>query len=182
MSDNEDGFDADDLAEYFGDQEGTPEDIFSLVTAIPKRKIKVKAHLQDADGDKIETAKIATELVDFVNREMSKPENNNINTQVFPLITQLMVSYIPRVVGLDYAKVVFAAPALRNTFIHMGMASFLMLQYIKQNNLKIVTIEEEITEQELERMHAHEEEVQSALDRAIKDILNKNGRGPGDEN
>ncbi len=172
----------DDLSDSITDEDMadmdniSPEDVFSLVTIIPGRKMRVKAHLIDKDGEKIELSEIAQDLVKYTAEKMKDEENNQVNTQVFPLMAQLMVSYIPRVVGLGGADLLFGAPIMRGSLINMAMAAFLMLQYIRQHNLKIVTEEEEITDLELEALRQRDQDGAAALDNALRQMI-KGGQG-----
>ncbi len=164
--------------DFVDNRELSPEEIFKLVTVLPERLMRVKAHLVDKDRQRIETAEIAQDLVNYIHEQMKKPENNAVNTQIFPLMAQLMVSFVSRSVGIDVAAVFFMAPAMKIALIEMAMAAFLFMQYVRQHQLKIVTEEEEITSQDLSLIRSREVEGQRKLDEIFRQLIgssNDNG-------
>lgn len=172
MFEDDDGL-SDELKAFMKNEgQGTsPEDIFKVVTVMPERKLKITCYLVDKDGDRVEIADIADDLVKYIHEKMSVQENNDVNTQVFPLIGQLMASYTPRAVGMKPAAFLLAAPSIRNALIDLGMASFLMLQYIKQMGLKIVTNEEEISDQEMALYFKNGEKAEDFLKKSFDGFL-----------
>lgn len=157
-----------DFENYITEEdELAPEDVFQMVTIMPKRKIKMTAHLEDKDGQKITLATIATNLKNYIDGHMENVEDTPVNTQLFPLINQMMVSAIPRHVGLQLSSFLFAARGSRQAISVFGLQIALLMRYIQQHELKIVTEQVKISDKELEDYLSKEAEANSRLRNAI---------------
>lgn len=163
----------DELQDFLTKEEPKPEDIFSMVTIMPKKKIKVTAYLEDAEGDRILVSEIAESLVTFVNEQLKEQESTPVNSQLFPLCGQFMTSIVPRFVGLQIAGLMFEATAFRNALLTLSLSSTLFMQYIEQHKLKIVTEVTQLSDDEVNAYIARSEEfdrrLRSALEAAFGD-------------
>jgi hypothetical protein len=157
----------DELKDFMMEEGFKPEEAFSMVTLMPKRKIKVSAYLEDQEGERVLLGDIAEDLVRYIKEHMTADESSPINSQFFPLINQFMISIVPRVVGLQVTEFMFTASALRSAMSMFGLSVALLMQYIQQHNLKIVTEEEAITEEELEDFMERGQKAESALAKAL---------------
>lgn len=140
-----------------------PEQAFRMITIMPKNRIKVLAYLEDQDGDRITFKEIADELVDFVEENMTDPTPNQINAQMFPLTTQFMSSVVPKFVGNNIAAFLFAAPQFAKALSMLSLSTALLMQYIQQHNLKIVTETETLTDEELQLFTSNQEKASKAF-------------------
>jgi hypothetical protein len=157
----------DELKEFM-EQEGlTPETAFSMVTLMPKRKLKITAYLEDEEGEKVSLADLAQDVVRYIEEHMTDSESTAINSQFFPLINQFMTSVVPRATDLRVAEFMFTAGAIRHALSYFGLAVALLMQYISQHNLKIVTEEEAVTDEEMEDYLERSRNAERALARAL---------------
>lgn len=127
-----------------------PEDYFSMVTVMPKKKIKVVAYLEDEDGDRVTIADIAENLVEFITSHMTNEESTDINSQIMPLCGSFITSIIPRFVGFRPASFMFSASIFKDALLYLSMSSVLFIQYIEQNKLKIVTETFALSQEEID--------------------------------
>jgi hypothetical protein len=132
-----------------------PEDVFSLVTVMPKKKIKVTAYLEDSDGDRILVADIAENLVKYITEQMQLQESTPVNSQMFPLCASFMLSIVPRFVGIEASMFLFGGAMFREAMLHLTLASTLFMQYIEQHGLKVVTETTNLTDAEVEKYHTN---------------------------
>lgn len=161
---------SDDFNEWMSGagEERDPEDFFSLVTILRDRKLRIIAHLEDAEGNRIDLKEVATDLLAYIEKHMQSPTSTPVNDQIFPLLSQSMVSVVPRTAGISVADFIFSAGVLRNTMIRYGLASFLLAQYIQQHKLKIVTEEEPLTQHEIDEYMRKSEEAENKLRRVLR--------------
>lgn len=157
----------DELKAFMKEEGMDPEAAFSMVTLMPKKKLKISAFLEDDDGDRISLSDLAEDVVRYIEENMGDEESSMINSQFFPLINKFMTLVVPRATDLRVAEFMFTAGALRHALSYFGMAVALMMQYISQHNLKIVTEEETITDQELEDYLEQSKKAEQALARAL---------------
>lgn len=149
-----------------------PEEIFSMVTIMPKKKIKVTAYLEDEEGDKILISEIAENLVNFVNEQLGDEENTAVNSQLFPLCGQFMTSIVPRFMGFQLSSLMFEASGFRQALLTLTLSSTLFMQYIEQHKLKIVTEVTQLSDQEVEAYLSRSEEFDRRLRNAIETAFN----------
>jgi hypothetical protein len=157
----------DELQDFLTKEEPKPEDIFSMVTIMPKKKIKVTAYLEDEEGDRILVSDIAESLVNYVNDQLREQESTPVNSQLFPLCGQFMTSIVPRFVGLQISSLMFEATAFRQALLTLSLSSTLFMQYIEQHKLKIVT---EVTQLSDDEVNAYIERSEE-FDRRLRDAL-----------
>lgn len=156
-----------EFQDFMTKDEPKPEDIFSMVTILPKKKIKVTAYLEDKDGDRILIADIAENLVKYVNDQLTETETTPVNSQLFPLCGQFMTSLVPRFMGLRSASVLLQAQTFRHALLTLSLSSALFIQYIEQHELKIITEVAPISDDEIE----HYLRISSEMDDRLQEAL-----------
>lgn len=156
-----------DWMEQEGIDQYDPEDVFTLVTIMPERRIKVTAYLEDKDGNRVSLKDMGVQVLDYINRHLKDRSATPVNSQIFPLISQFMVSIVPRATDFPVADFMFTAPALREGLIKFGFSTFLLAQYLQQHKLKIVTEEEELSEEQIEEYYRRAREAEDKLRRAL---------------
>jgi len=156
-----------ELKDFLDGEELEPEDFFEMVTIMPKRKIKISAYLEDKDGERISLTTVSKNLNKYINKHMTNGENTPVNSQLFPLINQMMISSVPRSVGVAVSGFLFTAQSSRYALSMFGLNIALLMQYIHKHELKIVTEETPISEKQLEEYLAREEEAGIRLADAI---------------
>lgn len=170
----------DEVQDFLKSQERKPEDIFSMVTIMPKRKIKVVAHLEDKDGEAVLVSDIAENLVEFINSEMKTIESTPVNSQMFPMAASFMVSIVPRFIGIPVAGLMFEANAFRHGVLTFGLASMLLMQYIQQHELKIVTTTTELSDEEVDAYVERGREADRKLKEAFENAMGIDNEEPED--
>lgn len=164
----------DDFEQFMENEEGiTPEQVFKMVTILPKEKVRITAHLEDEEGEKIELATLAKKLTEYVQDHLTKQEATPVNRQLFPLINQWMISCVPRSMGMQLSAILLTAKESRYALSDFGLCVSLMMQYIKQHNLKIVTEETPITEMEYQEYLRKEEEATQRLSLALTGAISE---------
>ena len=157
----------DEFQEFMKREDLKPEDIFSMVTIMPKKKIKVTAYLEDKDGERILISEIAEQLVKYLQDQMTTEEPTAINSQMFPLCGQFMMSIVPRFVGMDLAHLMFQAGGFRQALLTLSLSSTLFMQYIQQHELKVVTETTALSDDEVENYLSKSREFDERIKQAL---------------
>lgn len=152
MTDNDSPYDDPDFQNLM-DEEGnhlTPEDIFSMVLLNRKRMVRVNIELRDKEGNKLDLATdVIEDLLKYIDRKLNDDERNQFADQIFPLMGKILASGLARLLGVYKTGFYLTNDDTRYSFINMMSLSFLLLKYIQQKELSIHTVEEPITEEEL---------------------------------
>lgn len=130
------------------------EKIFKMSTIDRIRKVRINIKLVDKDGDEVALKEICKELMQYLKDKTavkSSSVDNAILNKVMPLVSQAAVSGLPRVVGADHALIYLSIEEFRLAIITMMLLSFSLMQFVKSHELKIVTMEESMTDEELEQ-------------------------------
>jgi hypothetical protein len=152
MSDDETPFDEDELrdAGLVEEDSLTPEEVFSLVMINKKRNIKTSVELRDAQNNVVALPEVIESLIDYINGKIKSEEQNQFVDQIFPMMGQALVSGLGRLLGNGMTGFYLANDTSRHSFIFMMCISFLLLKYVQDKKLTIVTIEEPTTADEIE--------------------------------
>jgi hypothetical protein len=146
-------FDEDEFLEAMHDPETmTPEDVFGMVMINKMRNKKVSCVLVDKDGDEIDMAEVITALLGYIQDRLRDDSENEFNDQIMPLMAQAMTSGLGRMIGIQLTGFHMANEVTRHAFIHMMGLSFLLLKWLQQKEITIQTIEEEISDDEIEAL------------------------------
>ncbi len=152
MSEAEDNpFDQDELLEAFGTQDTlTPEDVFSLVMINKKRKVKTKIELRDEQGEIILLHEVVKDLLEYMRGKLESEEESQIADQIFPMMGQVLVSGLGRLIGIETTGFFLASDLARTSFMHMMCVSFLILKYVQEKKLTIYAVETPVSDDEVE--------------------------------
>jgi len=155
MSDYDDGIELDDdeLENLYADDPDrlTPEDVFSLVLINKKTNKRISVELEDSDGDQVELSDMLGELVGYVKERLEEDDNQLVN-EIMPLMGQTLVSGMGRMLGLEATAAFISNPNSRTALVYMMMIAFTMYKLVQVKGLKINTIEEEVTDEEIEEI------------------------------
>lgn len=146
-------YDADELAELYEDPDQlTPEEVFAMVTLNRVKKCKVHVELRDENGDTVSLPNTISSLLDYINDKMKVDghESNQFVDQIFPLMSQSIVSGLGRMLGIHQTAFMITNDATKTGILYMMCVAFLLLKFVQNNNLKIHTYEEPISDEELE--------------------------------
>jgi hypothetical protein len=157
----------DELREFM-EQEGISNNPFKMVTFMPKRKVKITTYLEDSDGDRVELGDLAEDVLRFIEEQMLDEDGHNmVGNQLFPIINDFMSWVIPRTTNIVAAEFMMTAGAIRAAMSTYGMAVALLMQYVAQHNLKMVTEEEPLTQEEIDSYYERSEKAEQALYKAL---------------
>lgn len=156
----------DELREFM-EQEGIANNPFKMVTFLPKRKVKITTYLEDEDGDRVELGDLAEDVLRFISEQMEDEDGNMVGNQLFPIINDFMSWVIPRTTNIVAAEFMMTAGAIRASLSTYGMAVALLMQYIAQHQLKMVTEEESLTQEEIDSYYERSTKAEKALYKAL---------------
>lgn len=160
MSDYDDDMMDEDYREFLEDQaesmadpdELTPEDVFTMTLLNKAKGTKVMVELEDADGDSIELSAVIEGLIDYVKDRLKDEDDSDFTTQIVPLMSQAVVSGLGRMIGIRPTAFYLANEGTRHSIIYMMCVGLLLLKYVQEHNLLIHTIEEEVSEEEIDEI------------------------------
>ncbi len=132
------------------------DDLFNLITIDRIRKKKITVTLVDSDGDEIDLGDACREIMDYVTDQCSVKKKQNdkqrvMINQILPLVSQAMCSTLPSLMGKRHAYMTLTQENFRYSHIMMMMLSLTLLKWVNKKTIKIVTHEEDVTDEEIER-------------------------------
>ncbi len=128
----------------------TLEELFKVVLIDRKRKVKLRPQLRDQDGDVVDIRETIEKLIEYVGDKMREETPNICNQQIMPLLAQAMTGGLVKLTGSRTAILMLSQEHIRFSLSYMMMASFYMMKWIQSKNIKIHTIEEHVTQEEID--------------------------------
>ena len=130
-------------------------DALSLVTVDQQRGKRITVFLKMENGDTITLKEITTKLTQYLNDQVRDKKStlagtNPIINQIMPLIAQASGVCIPSVTDEGTALALLCVEQFRWSIVMMGMLGFSLMKFINDQNLKIITEEEDLTLDEIE--------------------------------
>lgn len=156
----------DDLAESFGGEnqdEVAPEDILQMVMINRNKKTKVSISLEDEEGDKVDLVETISGLIKYVEDKLNDKEENQFVEQILPLMSQSVVTGLSRMIGTDATAFHLTNPITRTAIINMMAVGFLLLKFVQQNDLSVVTHEEPVTDEEIAEIEQRSQVASAAM-------------------
>lgn len=124
---------------------------FALVNKVTRKKISIK--LEDSEGAEVNLKEVITQVMEYVKEQLDSKEANVCAQQVYPLVTQILAGAINDVAGSkQIAALLMTQQLFRYTLIHHMIITFYFLKFIQKNKLNIITLEEEISDDEIENL------------------------------
>lgn len=121
------------------------------IDKVRSKTIQIK--LEDALGDEIKISDILEQLYTYISDQFSSSEINICTQQIHPLITEILVKSIKSSFKDEtLAITTLAQPELRTAMIQQMLTTFYFLKFIQKNKIKIVSLEEDISKQDLEKI------------------------------
>lgn len=151
-NDDENPFDQEELAEAYGEpqNEMSPEEVFSLVMINKKRMVRTKIELRDEQGEVIPLHEVVADLLAYMKGKLEEGAESQLADQIYPMMGQVLVSGLGRLVGISMTGFYLSSDVARMSFMHMMSVSFLMLKYVQEKKLTIISVEEPVTEEEVQ--------------------------------
>ncbi len=129
------------------------DNVSSLAMVDARRKKRVSVRLVDKDGDDVSLKDIMDNLTGYLGDQLKQHEGTNATlTEIYPLMAQAMALSLPDAFGGDRyaAALLMSQETLRYAFMHQMTLGFYLLKFIQKNELKIITEEEDMTDEEIE--------------------------------
>jgi vacuolar-type H+-ATPase subunit F/Vma7 len=119
-----------------------------------KRLKKIFVHLEDKDGDEVAIKDIMDNLAQYIEDQLRSVDNNATASQVYPLMAEGMTIALPRALGGDKygASLLLSQEHFRHAFLQEMTLGFYLSKFMEKNGLRIVTQEEDITQEEVDRI------------------------------
>lgn len=118
-----------------------------------QRKKKINITVEDENGDDVALSDILDNILDFMNDRLQSGTVNATATEVMPLISQVMSASLSKAVGHPaIASFILSQHNLRYGILQQMMLSFYLFKFIEKNNLKVISNEEDITDEEIEHL------------------------------
>jgi len=158
-------FDQEDLEElYEGAEEGIePEDVFNMVLINKIKKTRIQIELEDEDGDIVPLKDVIQQLLGYIKDQLKDEDGNQFADQIMPLMAHSVVSGLGRMIGLRATAFHLANDTTRLSLIHMMCLGLLLLKFVQQKNLHIITHEEDVTDEEIEEVERRTEANKAAV-------------------
>lgn len=150
-------YDEDDDSLFDDDREEVKmkvEDFFNIVTIDKKRKKRITIRLEDADGDEVPIKEAVEKLTDYVIEKASNQDdddNNHVINKLAPLVGHALVCGLPKVIGDNLTIMMLSMEHYRHSMSMMMLLSFVLIKWVQDKKLKIVTMEEDISDEDLEK-------------------------------
>lgn len=140
------------MNEYDEFDDGSLDDVFKIFIIDKNSKKKVSVQLEDTEtGEIVNLHEIFDQVQSYVTDQLKSKATNNTIQQIFPLMAQNLVHILPKILGKYSAAVMISNETIKYSFLSQMTASFYLLKFIQKNNLSIVTLEEDISDAEIEK-------------------------------
>lgn len=164
------------MKETYFDYQVSPEKVFSLNLIDLKRGVRVKVELQDENNEVFPLYQIAEELIKYIDNEVTRDESILVK-QIYPLMSQLLISGLGRLFGIEATGYMLNNELIKTSLIEMMSLSFILLKYMQQKKLTMVTTTEPISEGDKQMLIlrsqkiAHQNTISGFIGMNPKDIL-----------
>ncbi len=123
----------------------------SMIDKIRMKKIYTR--LENEDGEDVPVKDVLKQLTGWIMDQLQDKEPNTTVTKVYPLLCQSMAGSLQDIVGDKYnAMLILAQDVTRQAFINEMTLGFYLSRFMEKNGLKIVTEEEDLSQEELDRI------------------------------
>jgi hypothetical protein len=138
----------------YGDDYSDSGPLFKDVATIDiKRKKKINIRLEDEDGGSIDMQETIDNINRYITDQLTLETDNKLRDEVYPLITQVCMGGVTYAMGSQQAAAfVVSQEILRYGLGHQMLLSFYFLKFIQKNNIKVITEETDVTDEEIERL------------------------------
>ena len=101
-----------------------------------ERGVEIALELVDKNGEKYEIKETVEELLDWVLNQ-SEEENNSCKQQILPLISQVMLHGMPKLVDSTEAYTIMSSIDVRYILLNLMTSSFYLMKWMLYNEVKI---------------------------------------------
>jgi len=126
----------------------------SLVMVNRLKKTKVTIELRDKDGDKVEIQDILDDICTYIHAQLSEEstQDNQIKDQVLPFVSMAAAYVISNQLPNELGAMILSNKDSRHAILFAMCCSFLILRVVHSKDLKIFTIEEPVSDEDIARM------------------------------
>lgn len=128
----------------------TIDELYKVTMIDRIRKVKITIQLKDEEGDEIPVRETIEQLTSYISDKVAEDKPNVTKQQVMPLMAQAMVGGMIKLLGPSHAMLMLSNQVTRYGLINMMTVSFYLLKWLQKNKIKIHTIEDSITEEEID--------------------------------
>lgn len=126
-------------------------ELFKLSNIDKIRNKLITIKLEDNDGSEIILKDIIDKINNYINEQLASKEVNVMVQQIYPFISQILAQSIIDVTGDEYTAIMMLSQKVfRNVFMQEMLLSYYIMKFIQKNNIKIVSIERDASEGEIE--------------------------------
>lgn len=132
---------------------GTHDQFGDVTTVDVRRKKKIFVTIQDSDGDEVDMKDMLDNLNRYITDNLVNEDANVLKDEISPLITQIFMGSLVYASGHPgTAAFIASQESMRYTITHQMLLSFYFLKFVQKNNLKIITREEDVSDEEIEKI------------------------------
>jgi hypothetical protein len=131
------------------------QEVVRLAMIDQDRKVRIEALLIEKntpDGEEPDTITVdhvAGSVSDYVADKLTSKESNVVRNQIVPFVSQIMSKSIVKACGLHLAHFMLVSDLIKSAMIFNMTVAFLTFKFLQNNNYKIITKEEPVTDQEI---------------------------------
>lgn len=134
----------------YQEPKATADELFRIIMIDRKRKVKMAIQLRDKDGDEIPIRETIEKLTEYIGDKLKAEGGNICKQQIMPLMSQAVVGGMIKLMGQGPATFMLSNEHTRYGLINMMTVAFYLVKWIQGKNLKIHTIEESITQEDVD--------------------------------
>lgn len=134
----------------FSDESAQNQDLIKMVLINKERKVRISVELKDKDGSPVVLKEVIANILEYISDKLGDKTENSFTEQIYPLMAQTLAAGVATLVPTGEAAYILTSENIKNSYMTMMSVGFLLLQYIKQNNYTIYSIEEPVSDEEIE--------------------------------
>ncbi len=116
-------------------------------------KKRIWIELQDQEGNSIDLKETTETILQWISDKMKKEAGlTKTLTEIFPLAAQLLAGGIEKSAGYHNALFILSNQTIRYTVLQQMMLMHYFEKFIAKNNLKILSMSEPITEEDIQQL------------------------------
>lgn len=132
-------------------------ELLKVVAIDPFRKKKMRVMIKGTDeGETVETTQIVDKLLDYIQGKVKDEGENIYKQQILPLVAEAATITLIKTLGPDLGMFLMTQHTTRDAFINMMAVGFLLMRWLdgaSKKGIKIHTVEEDITEEEMNKLY-----------------------------
>lgn len=131
------------------------QEVVRLAMIDQKRKVRIEALLIKKDSpdgeepDKLKVDQVAQSISDYVADKVKTEESNVVRDQIVPFISQIMSRSMVKACGLELAHFMLVSDLIKSAMIFNMTVAFLTYKFLNNNDYRIITKEDPVTDQEI---------------------------------